>query len=560
VELKVQSLIEEREESGYISEIMQPLGDIHLHSQHVQNEVNAGKEDARQMYVLVGIAILLMTIAVCNFVNLSTAKAVTRAKEVGIRKTVGAFRRQLIVQFLTESLVLMASATMLSLILIELISPWTAIPAIDNQLAYLVGDSVLVSIAIAVLAFSALAAGVYPAIILSSQKTIQGLRGNYAKSSKGIVVRKTLVVVQIAISTTVIIALLVINTQIGFLQNRSLGFETENVIYLDFVEQSMFSGYGLFANEMEAIPEVESFTNSSFLPGEVWGKFGYQPQEGLKAGTEFLTNTVTVDASFFQTMHINLLEGVNCSTTMNRSDLRPVILNQAAAQAFEWTDSPVGKILRGVSGTLYRVDGIVSNTHFRGPQHAPEPFVFHCSTQPTWVVVVRMNPENMATGLAKIENLWQRIYPEQPFMFLPLSDTVEGLLSEEVEFASQLLEFTFIAMFIACLGLYGHAAFSTNQSAKEMGIRKVFGASGRDVFRLIMREYGTLVLIANVIAWPLGLILVNLWLSKFSDHVDAEIWHFLQGAMIVVSLGALTISMKLWRLIRTNPVQILRYE
>jgi putative ABC transport system permease protein len=154
---------------------MQPLGDIHLHSQHVQNEVNAGKEDARQMYVLVGIAILLMTIAVCNFVNLSTAKAVTRAKEVGIRKTVGAFRRQLIVQFLTESLVLMASATMLSLILIELISPWTAIPAIDNQLAYLVGDSVLVSIAIAVLAFSALAAGVYPALILSSQKTIQGL-------------------------------------------------------------------------------------------------------------------------------------------------------------------------------------------------------------------------------------------------------------------------------------------------------------------------------------------------------------------------------------------------
>lgn len=560
VERKVLTLIEEREESGYISAIMQPLEDIHLHSQQVQNEVNAGKEDARQMYLLIGIAILLMTIAVCNFVNLSTAKGVTRAKEVGIRKTVGASRRQLIFQYLAESVVLMAIATMLSLVLMELISPWITIPTIDNQLGYLFGNSTQVLIAIAILAAAAIVAGIYPALVLSSQKTILGLKGNYAKSRKGIFVRKSLVVVQIAISTTVIIALLVINAQIGFLQTRSLGFDTQNVVYLDLVEQSMFGGYDAFANEMAAIPEVASFTNSSFLPGGLWGKFGYQPQEGSQTSTEFLTNTVTVDATFFQTMQINLLEGESCSATMTGSDNRPVILNQAAAHGFEWADSPVGKILRGVSGTYYRVAGVVADTRLRGPQYAAEPFVFHCSTEPTWSVVVRMNPENMAAGLAKIESAWQRIYPEHPFSYAPLSDVVEGLLGEEVEFSSQLFEFTFIAMFIACLGLYGHATFSANQSSKGMGIRKVFGASDRDIFRLVLREYGALLFIANVIAWPLGFILVNNWLSNFADRIDIEASYFLQGFLIVAALGLLTISTKIWRTIRTNPVETLRYE
>ncbi|MDO9478240.1 MAG: hypothetical protein Q7L07_16145, partial [Pseudohongiella sp.] len=310
----------------------------------------------------------------------------------------------------------------------------------------------------------------------------------------------------------------------------------------------------------EAIPEVVSFTNSSFLPGGLWGKFGYKPQEGSQTSTEFLTNTVTVDATFFQTMQIDLLEGENCNSAFTASDLRPVILNQAASQAFEWADSSIGKILRGASGTHYRVVGVVANARFRGPQHAAEPFVFHCGTEPTWAVVVRMAPNSMASGLGKIEQIWQGIYPEHPFAYAQLSDVVEGLLGEEVEFASQLFEFTFIAMFIACLGLYGHATFSANQSAKGMGIHKVFGASGRDIFQLILREYGSLLLIANVIAWPLGFILVHLWLSDFVDPVKVDVWYFIKGALIVIALGSLTISTKVWRVVRTNPVQTLRYE
>lgn len=560
VEQKVQQLMKEREESGYISAAMQSLDDIHLHSQAVQSEVNAGKEDVRKMYMLVGIAVLLMMIAVCNFINLSTAQGVTRAKEVGIRKTVGAFRRQLIVQFLAESLIIMATATILSLVLIELISPWIAIPTIDNQLAYLFSDTTRVLIAFAVLAAIAIAAGVYPALVLSSQKTIGGLKGNYAKSSKGIFIRKSLVVVQITISTTVIIALLVINAQVGFLQNRSLGFDTQNVINLDIREEAMFSRYEALANELEAIPEIVSFTNSSFLPGGgLWGKSGYTP-EGSRASTEIMISSVSIDDAFLPTMEMELIEGENFNDTMTNSELAPVILNQAAALAFEWSDSPVGKILRDGSGSNYRVAGIVADARLRGPQHAVEPFVFHLSTDPTWAVVIRLAPESIATGLTKIEAAWQRIYPDHPVTYEMLGDIVEGLLGEEVEFALQLFEFTIIAMLIACLGLYGHATFSANQSAKSMGIRKVFGASGRDIFRLVLCEYGVLLLVANVIAWPLGFILVNLWLSDFADRIDIEASYFLQGFLIVTSLGSLAISTKVWRTIQTNPVETLRYE
>lgn len=560
VEDKIQQLMEGREESGYISAIMQPLKDIHLHSQDVQSEVNAEKEDFRKMYVLSGVAVSLMMIAVCNFINLSTAKAVTRAKEVGIRKTVGASRRQLVVQFLAESFVMMTIAAILSLILVELISPWIAIPTINGPLNYLFADTARVLLALAALMGTALIAGMYPALVLSSQKPIGGLKGRYAKSRKGIIIRKSLVTLQIAISTTAIIALLVINAQIGFLQNRPLGFVPENLVYTDFREASMFSRYQALANEFESIPEISSFSNSSFLPGDLLGKTGYAPQEGPQSSTEILLSNASIDTSFIQTMGVRLVAGENFNDTMTNPELRSVIVNQAAARTFGWSGSSIGQILRGGDGNDYRVVGVVENARFQGAQHTVEPLVFHYSTEPSWVLLVRMTSEAMAAGLEKMEAAWERVYPEHPFAYAMLSNTMENMLGEEVEFASQLFEFTFIAMFIACLGLYGHATFSANQNAREMGIRKVYGASGSDILRLIVREYGALVLIANVIAWPIGFILVNLWLSDFTDPVSTEIWYFLQAALIVVALGSLAISARVWQMIQTNPVSTLHYE
>ncbi len=560
VEQKLKRLMEEREGSGYISVRMQPLEDIHLHSQEVQAEVNANKMDYRKMLVLSGVAGLLIVIAVCNFVNLSTAKAVTRSKEIGIRKTVGASRVQLIRQFLIESFIMLSSAAILGLILIELISPWTALPAIENQLAYLFANATRVFVFLAALVSVALIAGIYPALVLSSQKSIGGLKGSFAKSKKGIVVRRALVTVQIAISTMVIIALLVINAQIGFLQNRSLGFDANDLLYVDFPEQSMLSSYETLANELESIPEFSSFTNSDLLPGGLWGKSGYTPQQGGQSGVEVLIDSVGIDEKYIQTLKLDLIEGQSFNVTMSNSALKPIILNQAAVRSFGWADSPIGKILRHGNGEDYRVVGVVADALFRGPQYAVQPLAFHYNTQPAWGLIVSVAPQSMSSGLVKLRDAWERIYPDNVFEYTMLSDRVEGLIDDEVEFASQLFDFTFISMLIACLGLYGHATFSANQNAREMGIRRVFGASSGDIFNLLLREYGALVLIANLIAWPVGFILVNLWLADFAEPIDAQLSYFVQGALLVLCLGGLTISAKMWGIIRRNPATTLRYE
>ncbi|MAO41356.1 MAG: hypothetical protein CMK70_14470 [Pseudohongiella sp.] len=560
VQEKIQQLVEEREESGYISIIMQPLEDIHLHSQDVQNEVNAGKEDFRQMYVLSAIAALLMIIAVCNFINLSTAKAVTRAKEVGIRKTVGASRPQLIAQFLTESFVMMAIATLLSLLLIALISPWIAIPTVEQPLNYLFSNPAHVLAVSAILLCTAFFAGLYPAFVLSSERPIGGLKGDFPKSGKGATTRKALVIVQIAISTTAIIVLLVINAQIKFLQNQPLGFDPRSVVYLDFREWHMLSRYQALSNELESVPEISSFTNSSYLPGGLTGKLGYAPQTRGQGNTELMMSYALIDPSFFPTLGLSLIEGENFNDTMTNPELGSVIVNQAAAQIFEWAGPAVGQILRGRNGKDYRVVGVIENARFNGPQHAVEPFVFHLRSEPEWSLIIRMAPEAIESGLATIEAAWERVYPEHPFAYEMLSSRVEGLLGEEVEFLSQLLEFTFLAIFVACLGLYGHATFSANQNARETAIRKVFGASGVDILKLTVREYSVLFLLANAVAWPVGFSLVKLWLSDFTDSVEVGLWHFVQAVMIVVLLGALTISAKVWQVVWVNPVTTLHYE
>ena len=271
-------------------------------------------------------------------------------------------------------------------------------------------------------------------------------------------------------------------------------------------------------------------------------------------------NYALIDPYFISTMGLSLAEGENFNDTMTNPELRSVIINEAAARSFEWSDTPVGQILRGSNGRNYRVVGVVANARFQGPQHAFEPFVFHYRTEPDWAVSIRMVPQAMETGLAKIESIWERVYPEHPFAYEMLSNRVEGLLGEEVEFSSQLFEFTFIAILIACLGLYGHATFSANQYAKATAIRKVFGASGIDILRFNLREYGVLLLLANVIAWPTGFFLIELWLSDFSDTVEVELSYFFEATLAVVLLGALAVSSNVWRVVRNNPVTTLHYE
>ncbi|MDP2141444.1 MAG: ABC transporter permease [Gammaproteobacteria bacterium] len=562
VEEKIKQLMREREESGYITNEMQSLHDVHLHSSNIgPYEPDVGKEDVRKIYVLISVALLLLVIAACNFINLTTARAVSRAKEVGVRKIAGAHRWQLARQFLAESLTVVVAATVLSLCLIEVLSPWVAIEGIDHPLVYLFSDATRALIAFGTLASIAFLAAFYPALILSSQKTSTALKGNYARSTAGTVTRKSLIVVQFTISTTVVIALLVINAQIGFLQDQELGFEHEGVVHIGFGDMSMWENYGVLANELSGIPQIESFTTSSFLPSQGdWGRTEFTSLDGARAGSGVLLATFEANASFLRTYNTDLEMGRDFNDEMASTAQNPVIINQAAVSLYQWDDAPVGKTLRGRDGTDYTIVGVMADARFDGLQSVVEPLVMQYSREPTWIISARMNPENYAAGIAALQAAWEKVYPEYQFKYGNLSDNIAGLLGEEVEFAAQLFQSTFLAIFIACLGLYGHAVFSAHQSAREVGIRKVFGASAFDILRLMIKDYGLVILIANVIAWPIALYLLNLWLSEFSERIDPEIWYFLQAALIVVSLAALTVSVKMRQVMSTNPVKVLRYE
>ncbi|MDP2139275.1 MAG: ABC transporter permease [Gammaproteobacteria bacterium] len=561
-EQKIQQLMAEREESGYISAVIQPLHDAHLYSSHIAfGDVSDVREDYRKIFILIAIAILLLAIAVCNYINLTTAKSVARTREIGIRKVVGANQSQLIKQFLAESCCLILVACLLSFVVIDLISPWMTVASIENPIPYLFSNPGLMVIAFALLTITGLIAGLYPALVLTSQKTVRAIKGNYSKSKRGKLIRRSLVVFQFFMSTTVIIWLLAINGQIAFLQNQSLGFNPEGIINMSFPDPSMSERYPALASELEGIPEIESFTSTSFMPaGGGWGKTGFAPMEGPVAGVETVMNHGAVDASFIETLQMRIILGEDFNENLADTTLNPVILNEAAVRAFQWADSPINKTLRSTSGRDYVVVGVIEQIHFDGLINAIEPLILRYSTIPGFVVASRFSPNTMATGLVKLEQAWTQIYPEYPFTYRVLTDNVAGLLEDEVGFATQLFQFALIAIFIACLGLYGHATFSANQEAKNVGIHKVFGASTIDILKFISKEYGLLLLIANAIAWPAGFLLVELWLSGFAERIDAGIAIYLQSMLIVVVVAAVTIGSKIWEVVRANPVEVLRDE
>lgn len=316
----------------------------------------------------------------------------------------------------------------------------------------------------------------------------------------------------------------------------------------------------MLANELADISEIDAFTTSSFLPGQGdWGRQEFASLEGGRAGSAVLVNDIEVNASFLQSMQTGLLIGEDFNDD-GANAANPVILNQAAAEFYQWSGTPIGKVLRTRDGTDYTIIGVMEDARFDGVQNTVEPLNMHYTRDASWVLIARMRQGNMAAGLVSLKAAWEKVYPAYPFEYKLLSASIEGLLGEEVEFASRLFQSTFVAIFIACLGLYGHATFTAHQNAREVGIRKVFGASALDIFKLLAKEYGLLILVANVIAWPMALYLVNLWLAEFTERIDPNIWYFLQAALIIVSLAALSVAVKMRQVMRANPINVLHYE
>jgi putative ABC transport system permease protein len=537
---------------------LQPLTSIHLHS-HLDFELEANG-NINQLYTMGAIGIFLILIACFNFINLSTARATTRGKEVGLRKVVGAFKKQLITQHLSESILTAFLALILAVAIVTMAIPW--LNDFTNK-SIQFSDYVNVSTTLVVLAFIVvigMIAGLYPAFIISGFKPSLILKGR-AGSVKGAGnIRKVLVVLQFSISIIMIIATLVTYQQLTFLNNQELGYAKNQVVTIDYDEQLM-ERFEAFHDELTKNPAVINATRSSLVPTDrLLAYQGTWVEKGDSlVPTEISMKDVSVDPNFFDTYQVPILSGRNFSREIKTDDSLAFVINESAARMVGWSnEEAVGKALKNgsVKGTVV---GVVKDFHFESLHEPIVPVVFHGQKR-FYRISVQISKANIKEALARLEEVWGRFVSNRPFQYSFLNERYQYLYTSEKNQNELFIIFAGLAIFIASMGLFGLATFNTLQRSKEVCIRKVLGAPVASILQLLGTEIFILVLISNAVAWPLAWYFMHEWLSEFAYHVDMNVMTYLAAAAVALVITALTIGSQTLKAAHVNPATILRNE
>jgi len=540
---------------------LQKVSDVHLKSQ-LDDELEVGG-NINNVYMMEVIGAFIVLIACFNFINLSTARATKRAKEVGLRKVVGAFRKQLIVQYLSESVLVAVLAFALSLPLSFAALQWLN----DFTGKGIVVDGATAGAIVAgLLAFAVIIgmlAGVYPAFIISSFKPATVLKGQQGSARGNTMIRKTLVVTQFAISIVLIIATGITAMQLSYLNNRDLGFDKDRVVTLPYYSE-LSDSYDAFYNELTKSSVIKNASRSSRVPT---GRLLDSSGAASILINDSLTNTgVTLkmlgtDYDFFDTYGIQLASGRFFSKSIPTDDSLAFIINETAARKMGWKTNEEGIDqdfqYRGVRGKLI---GIVKDFHFESLHQDYVPMSFFINQNFYNNLSVKFASSNSQEALEHLEKTWRSFLPIRPFDFQFTSDRYSRLYDSEHKQGQLFSMFSGLAIFIACLGLFGLATFNTLQRVKEIGIRKVLGASVPSILVLLSREIVLLILLANLIAWPVAWYVMGMWLDSFAFHVAMNPFVYLTAALAAVALALLTVSTQSIKAAMTNPSHTLRYE
>ena len=540
---------------------LQPLSAIHLDSRAAfRNYIDVG--DRKYVYVFSIIAFFVLFIACVNFMNLSTARSTTRAKEVGMRKTVGASRRQLITQFFGESFLLTSMAGIFALILVLILLP------AFNQLTGKTLELDLIDIQLVlglfmILLLTALTAGSYPAIYLSSFRPVKVLKGVFKTEGKGQTFRRVLVVTQFALSIALLIGTSVTYNQLRFLRHAKLGFNTENIVYVP-VKENIGKRYDAFKTELLNDANILSVAAQYYLFAEE-GAFRSTDYdwEGREEGQEQDIVLNLVDYDFIPMLELELAAGRNFSEEYSTDSAEAYILNEEAIKKMRIQD-PVGKRFSygKRKGTII---GVLKNAHFRSLHVEIEPLVFFFlreveeATQ-YGVVLIKIDGSKTEAALATIRRVWGSINPISPFEYHFLDQMYDSLYRKEKKVGTILNVFALFAIIISCLGLFGLASFLTEQRTSEIGIRKVLGASESGIVFLLSKQFTKWVLIANLFAWPAAYFAMNEWLKSFAYRIDIGIWVFVLSGMLAAGVAVFTVSFQALKAARANPIDSLRYE
>ncbi len=548
---------------------LQPLHRVYLYGESDFNPT--ANSPIEKIYMLAAIGLILVVIACVNFTNLATARAVTRKREVGVRKVVGAHRPQLMVQFLSESLLLTSAALLIALALVELFLP------LFNQ--FVRGDlhlnaATVMAGAPAVLALTLLVgllAGWYPAFFLSSFQPVTALKSSASSSSGSTGLKKGLVVFQFGMSILLVICTLIVYQQLRFIETKDMGFARDHIVSLPIFVPD-FSGEPNPQKRLSArhqmvkqvFLEHPNILSASALRYEITGYSGrlrlaWPDGDPTKERT-FRINEV--DDSFFETFEIPVLRGRAFSADVASDTSQAIILNETAVRLLGWEEDPIGRqiVLPAYDNLSLTVIGVVKDYHNLTLREEIAPMGFLARWKMFYSLALRIRPENTAQTLSFLETQWKRFVPDAPFEYHFLDEIIDWIYFNEQLTGKLLGVFSLLAIFVACLGLFGLAAFMVQSRTKEIGVRKVLGASTLHLVMLLSREFMLLILLANLIAWPIAYYLMRDWLSGFAYQTDLNVLPFVASAIMALIIAFGTVSMQAIRAARSNPIDALRYE
>ncbi len=538
---------------------IQPMLDIHLHSKVESNIEPTG--NIAYVYLLSIISIFIIAIACINFMNLATARSTGRAKEVGIRKSVGASKKNLIGQFLLESFMITGISTLLAVVLIYASFPFfNQITGKQLDHAYLFSGTAIASL-IAVMLTVGLLAGSYPAFYLTIFKPTEVLKGKFLESNGKGWVRRILVVFQFTISVGLIVSTLIINKQLKLVQNKNLGFDKENVLVIDNVN-TLGNSKQTFLESIRQMSVVEDASISNYIPPHVHSNSVYFPNGNKDQGILFYT--VYADHNYQKTLGLSMYSGRYLSPDFP-SDSTAVVINKAGMEAVGWTSHEGNRIEMPSSDgqkTFYNVVGIFEDFNFASLHSEIQPLIVFLVTPDQWsnLITVRLKPGNTIENTGEIEAKWKEMAPGEPFDYSFLDENFYALFKSEKQMGKIFLIFTVLAILIASLGLFGLATFMAEQRSKEIGIRKVMGASVPGMVVLLSKEFTRLVIISIVIAAPAIIFLMKWWLEHFAYKTNIDFMSFLIGGLIALFVSWSTVSYQSIKAAHINPVKALRYE
>lgn len=573
IERKLLSVVANHYPERYVDRVilhLQPVTDIHLNP-----DIPQGFEptsDPVYSFILLGIALLILGVACVNFMTLAVGRSVVRSKEVGVRKVLGALKHQLVIQFLGEAVFLSFTAFVLSMILVGFFLPMFNSITDKNLALAFEGWTVLFLAVLTVIV--GVAAGSYPAFFLSRHQPAHIMKRDPGRVPKGRnMLIRGLVVGQFVISIGLIIGTLKMSDQLRFLLNMDTGFNKEHVLVIQNLSTQDENRQVVerLRNSLKTRSEVSGVSGASCTFSRDWTTMGYTAEDGTFK--QFFQ--ITVDYDFLQTLGISLEQGRDFSREFSTDPQESILVNEAFADYFNM-DSPVGKSLPGGRFPPHRIIGVVQNFNFESLRNEVRPLVMvlnpdvlekgindvstSYSIRMLNFIHIRIKPENVRSSVELIKRTWDEISPGHPFVFSFLDQDMQRQY-EDIERWGRIVRYaSVLTIIIACLGLFGLSVLSVSRRRKEIGIRKVLGASTTSIATMLFRDFGFLVLVANLISWPVAFLVIRRWLQNFAYRIDIGLSKFFLAAFIALFIALATVSIQSIKAARTEPVETIRYE